>query len=89
MIETQSMMVLSTVHVPQWISEWLNNNPSALIVYPKADYGWFIWTKDISGKVPKELVPIINYAIANNYDWICLDRDAEIDESFEVYEWSI
>lgn len=88
----EKMMVVSTVHVTEKICEALSNDELPLIVYPKAEYGFFICVPTeedhySDSEVPLPLKEIIDLAQSQEYDWIMLDRDAPACRDLPCFEW--
>lgn len=92
-MEIEKMMTLSTIHITESTSKYLDREDRAeLVVYPKSEYGWFIYLgldslKDELLLIPKDLVEIIQFAIKNDCMWLCLDCDGDEEESLPIYEW--
>jgi hypothetical protein len=97
--EIQRMLTLSIFHIDPTTAEGLErkavdalNAPdwTGISVYEKKDYGYFIYL--IQGMMEPHLLPhdleaCINYAISQQCDVICFDRDANIMDNLISYEW--
>lgn len=88
----EEIMTLSTAHISKKVAKWLETEQDSLIVYPKAEYGWFILVDndddDIMRNVPDELAILIKFAVDNHCNWLCLDADGELlKDVFATYEW--
>ena len=96
------MLTVSTAHIRKETAEFIenvciDNTLSKLIVYDKTahyndcseEYGWFIYCNvnlpDL--KVPTDLLKLIKFTKSSGCDWLCLDRDAEIVDGLDFYEW--
>ena len=85
----QQILDISTAHVLQSTAEWINNTPGDLILYPKGEYGWFIYTQseELPEDTPVELVEAIEYAKSIGCDWLVLDRDGETIDNLPSFDW--
>lgn len=101
-MDITKMLTISTAHITKETAKFIDNvckdnNLSNLIVYDETahyngcteQYGWFIYCNaDLSDlNVPKDLLKVMCFARDNDCDWLCLDRDAEIVDSLDKYEW--
>ena len=101
-MEIAKMLTISTAHIRKETAEFIDkvcedNNLSNLGVYNKTakyigsieHYGWFIYCNvDLPDlNVPKDLLKVMCFARDNNCDWLCLDRDGEIIDGLDEYEW--
>ena len=87
-MEILRMLNLSTSHITTDTTEWLGRKQECFVVYPKAEYGWFIFTGGINEKaVPRDLKEIIEFAKMNDCDWVCIDRDGETVIELPIYDW--
>ena len=101
-MEISKMLTISTAHIRKDTAEFIenvcrDNTLSKLIVYDKTaryngcseEYGWFIYCNvalpDLN--VPEDLLKVMCFARDNDCAWLCLDRDGEILDYFETYEW--
>jgi hypothetical protein len=89
------MMDLSTSHITREAATYLNeqaqtNTIRTIIVYEKAEYGWFIWVPD-SNEIPDTGFPSLNLlfkeASERHCNWIMLDIDGEEWPDIPQYEW--
>jgi hypothetical protein len=108
MLEIDRMLTLSTAHVNPHtgglIDEYLRRreieydgdieqNFDGLSVYPKADYGWFIYIGDakddaaIFAKLPADLQNVIEFTLDQDCLWLCLDRDGEATDGLPTFDW--
>lgn len=91
------MLDLSTAHITQetakWIEEELKLEHSTIIAFPKDEYGWFIHVPNYEEDAeymeypPKDLLYLFGVAKGMHCEWICLDRDAQIDWTLPHYKW--
>ena len=101
-MEISKILTISTAHITEETAKFIDNvcednNLSNLVVYNKsakyiggtAQYGWFIYCNvalpDLN--VPKDLLKIMCFTRDNNCDWLCLDRDGEVVDGLDEYEW--
>lgn len=94
MREMYKMLGVSTAHIKESTSDYLNNNESPIPVYRKTseteDCGWFICvpeTRTEYSDVPEDLKAVIDFAKSKKVDWIMFDSDAAIYQELPVYEW--
>jgi hypothetical protein len=96
--EISKILTLSTSHISEDTSDNFTYSPNDMpAFYDKAEFGWFIsvpekpfgaggGTQD-PPTCPKELVALLAYARALDCQWLCLDRDGDINPLFEVFDW--
>lgn len=60
-----------------------------LAVYPKAEYGWFIYIGHADGAegLPADLAYLIGFTQQQGCLWLCLDRDGDVVDDLISYEW--
>ena len=95
-MEIDKMLTVSTAHISAESNDWLaragsGSEASDIVVYLKADEGYFIYVPErsdfIEKDIPGDIVKCMELACENGCSWLCLDRDGmEVDE-FEVYDW--
>lgn len=88
-LEISNILTLSTAHIEADTAIALDNNEiNGIMSYEKKEYGWFIYTlvNDINS-VPEDLIRVLNFALVNNCEWLCLDRDGDTTELLPTYEW--
>lgn len=84
----QKLLDLSTAHITSAAADWLNCNPDNITMYPKAEYGWFIYARsDEYIDVPDSIMACIKHAQSLDCDWLVLDRDGDIINELPSYEW--
>ena len=90
-MEISKMITVSTGHISKETAELLeNDNIYGLIVYQKDEYGWFIFLSeedDYYVSIPDELLKLIKFAKDLGCSWLCLDRDGDVLEYLEVFDW--
>ena len=101
-LEIDKMLVLSTAHLREkTCNEWLPKAGThhAVTVYPKGEYGWFIWCGDTehgfqfekpgadAPAVPNELLAAMAFAAEHGCNWISFDRDADQVAELVVFDW--
>lgn len=93
--EMDKMMTLSTAHISGATATLLQKEPEennlCLSVYPKENYGWFLYIGGVPDdqikKLPDDLRTLCQYAKANDCFVLCLDCDGPILTSLTTYEW--
>lgn len=103
-MEISRMLTISTAHITKETADNLNKdclplNPEhcsdhafcfhiGIAVYPKDDYGWFLWIGPAElSLAPPDLRQCIEFARRHNCEWLCLDCDGLIEGSLQTYEW--
>lgn len=92
-MEISKMWTLSTAHITKETDKWLTEQSKeptvGLCVYEKAG-GHFICVPSYFGwhemDTPEDIDPIFATAIAENFDWICLDSDGPVESMFPTYK---
>lgn len=98
-LSVSKILTVSTAHVTKamykMLVEDMNDSSSVMLpVYEKTDtdgtkYGLFIYIPaDINwDRIPKGLKPLLELAISNECDVVCLDSDGSVIKELPVYEW--
>lgn len=98
-LEITKMLTVSSAHVTQETFDRLvmdnENNKIGLPVYTKnisnnsENYGLYIYINpDINrGIVPSDLMPLIDLAVNNDCDILCLDGDGPELTDYPVFKW--
>lgn len=95
-MEITKMLTLSTAHITEDTANKLDRDPNdnnlGLCVYPKSDYGWFIYVNVISYKtsnhgLPEDLYNCLIFAHELGCDILCFDCDGPIEPFLPTYEW--
>lgn len=90
-MEINKMLTVSTGHISKETAELLDkDNIYGLVVYQKDEYGWFIFLSeedDYYAGIPDELLKLIKFAKDLGCSWLCLDRDGDVLEYLEVFDW--
>ena len=91
------LITISSRHIEENVSYILdaepNTNKMGLSVYPKSDYGWFIYIpehlsdKENRHNIPKSLSDCIDFTIANKCEWLCIDCDGPEYDDLPKYNW--
>ncbi len=86
------MLALSTAHLaPDTCLTILPALAEDLPVYPKAEYGWFIYAdieiNAVTFDLPRDLLGILEHARSRGFDYIMLDRDWPTDPTLPIYAW--
>lgn len=94
MSEFYKMLGVSTAHIKESTSDYLNNNEIPIPVYRKTseteDCGWFVCVPESRADyedVPEDLKDVINFARNKEVQWLMLDSDAAIYQELPVYDW--
>lgn len=92
-LEIEAMITLSTAHIQESTVHWLNGLEHCP-VFPKADYGWWMYCGAADGEtaiwhldMPDELQAIIEWCHQNGIVWLCLDRDGMQVDQFSTFDW--
>ena len=96
--EIDKMLTLSTAHITENTATLLANNIKKdnpylknIAVYPKGDYGYFIYMIDeISEndiRLPADLRTCLQYALDLKCTMLCFDRDGDIMSDLKEYNW--
>ena len=103
-MEITKMLTLSTVHITEETCEMLsmcasgkraNYNLDGLVVYKKAEFGYFLYICKDSvddpakfGKTfPDDLRVVISLAMHCDCELLCLDQDGPVMDFLESYDW--
>ena len=91
-MEISKMLTVSTAHITKTTAELLDDGVRDLIVYPKAEYGWFILipSSDVIDSlhiVMSDLMRLLKLAKDLGCEWLCLDCDGEVLDYMTTYEW--
>jgi hypothetical protein len=83
----EPMLVLSTAHLTEeTCNQYVWRAPFS--AYPKGDYGWFVYVAEDSPEdLPVDLEHCFEAARQQNACWIMFDRDAELDDTLQVFKW--
>lgn len=97
--EISKMLTISTAHIcpGTWdILESEGNDRcetrfSALSVYPKSDYGCFIYISGLDDALeidfPADLLDVVKFAIDHGCNMLCIDSDGPTVPELKTYEW--
>lgn len=91
-MEIARILTLSTAHITSETADLLDNaeNHIDLTIYPKGEYGWFIYISDDIEKVfnvPVDLKKCLVFANHHKCKWLCLDRDGNTTIALPMYIW--
>lgn len=90
MLETQKILVLSTAHVAQEETEWLEEateDAEGLVIFGKGEFGWFIHTSCLLRELPENVERCLQLAEDTGHEWLCLDRDGDTTDLLPTYDW--
>lgn len=87
-----SVLECSTIHIKETTLIELENDfekmTSSLIIFKKADYGWFIYVPDYEiSNVSEDMMRIIQIAKNEDCRFIDLDSDGPEYNDLEKYDW--
>lgn len=90
-LETETVIVLSTAHMPCSQPEWgelmaLDTGIGFMVRIPCAppgDEDFMEWVKSM----PEWFLPIAALAYRRNVQWVNFDRDGEVCELFREFSW--
>ena len=92
-MEIARMLTLSTAHIKEETANFLNDESrECLTVYPKLEFGWFIFLdtkyfEDELKLIPEDLAAVLKYAKESGCEWLCLDSDGPITADLPQYDW--
>ena len=91
-MEITKILTISTAHITKVTAELLDDGVRDLSVYSKGEYGWFIFVpeSDVINSLHimlPDLMRLLQFAKDLGCEWLCLDRDGEVLEYFNTYEW--
>lgn len=95
-LEITKMLTISTAHISEESSEYLENVHDKLVVYDKGDYGWMIVIDDNikdfcntigNSNIPSDIISCMIFARECGCDWLCLDCDGMVIDGLETYSW--
>jgi hypothetical protein len=90
------MLDISTAYIKEETARWLEregtSGPCPIVVYDKADYGWWVhvpsdWNNQTVPNVPGDLLAVMTYAKAKGCSWVMFDSDGEEVEDLPKYDW--
>ena len=93
--EIQKFLALSTAHVSyaaaKWLDVYLTGDQSSIIVYPKGEYGWFIYLLSegamADAPIPDSLKDCLTKAVEMGCIGVVLDADADTLDGLATYDW--
>ena len=87
-MEITKMLTVSTANISMETAELLDGDIS-IVVYNKGVYGWFIHIPDDPEEydIPQDLLKLMNFAKDLDCEWLCLDRDGEVLDYLETFDW--
>ena len=96
-MEIERCLTISTAHITERTMSKLENetdvNDMRLVVFSKGEYGYWIYCKDTviehgaANGIPEDLLKCMELAWKKNCKWLCLDRDEEVSEELNSYNW--
>ena len=91
-MDITKMITISTAHITNQTIEFLEKEAyrnNELVVYPKAEYGWFIYVceDDIENTdLNIDLRDCLSFAYGNDCQWLAFDRDGVIENNLSIYQ---
>ena len=90
--EIDKMLTISTAHITENTVNYLDGDANNLVVYPKAEYGWFIYIdvdgiEEVLNMIPSDLAYVISFARKNEFTLLCIDRGGECVSELPKYSW--
>ncbi len=91
-LEINHMLALSTAHLtPHTCNDILPKLEADLPVWPKGEYGWFIYASteigELAEPLPTDLEAAILFAKTQGCDYLMFDRDWPIADTLPTYDW--
>ena len=100
-LEIAKMLVLSTWHLNHQTAALFDTAESSgvqvgddhMTVYDKGQWGYIVpildefSDDDFRDMMPSDLLPVIDFALAQGCTWLMFDRDADQVDGLPVYEW--
>jgi hypothetical protein len=91
-LEINRMLALSTAHLsPHTCNALLPKLEAEIPVWPKGEYGWFIYASleigALTEPLPADLQETILYAKAQGCDYLMFDRDWPETDQLRTYDW--
>ena len=92
-MEPSTMLTLSTAHLKKETVEAFDAGhvPEGLVIYPKGDYGYFVYVTDDALKhyhdYSDELKALTHAAFNYNASVLCFDRDGIVSPCYPKYDW--
>lgn len=85
--EISKMLTLSTAHVTKETADAINDGFD-LVTFNKDEYGWFLHVATCHAKdLPSDLTAVVDYTKALGCEWLCLDRDGDVNPNLPTWEW--
>jgi hypothetical protein len=97
--EISKMLTLSTAHIRRSTSELLQfKTDDVPFCFDKTDAGWIVLVSDKAFgtkgveiidplTVPSDLKTVLAYARSLGCEWLCLDRDGDVNPNLPTWEW--
>ena len=89
--EICSMITVSAAHITTETADMLDReddeNNLGLCVYPKSEYGWFVYVPDCTDfpNIPDDLRRLLAFAYVHNCGILCIDGDGPEVLGFPKY----
>lgn len=86
-MEICKLMTLSTGHLTRKTRQQLRTDPNDLDVpvYPKGEYGWFLYPGENIEGLPSDICACIELARQNGCSVLCFDSDGPITPNLPDY----
>lgn len=88
------LITISSGHISEKTAKLLNDEPTKhnmdLAVYPKAQFGWFIYIGALDTNaydhLPEDLKACALFTREHDCEWLCLDSDGEEMKELPMYQ---
>ena len=92
--DTRTVLVLSTSHIEQSTSEWLEGEAAAeenatSIDVASSIYGFWMYVHDEweVDQYPADLCRVFEFCKEHGFSYLCLDRDGDTVDGLPVFHW--
>lgn len=85
-LEITKMLTISTAHITEETNRLLCDGEVEAAYYA-LDGGWLVLSYGPDDSVPKDLEACLALAEENGCEWLRLDRDGQIVDGLEVFDW--
>lgn len=84
-VEIDKMLTLSTAHINKEVDSYITENDVASF---SSEYGYIIHVShEVDPDHPQILADLLSFALQQDCQWLCLDRDANTIALFPTFEW--
>lgn len=92
-LEISRVFTMSTIHISEATLKSIEHGDlkDALVVYPKSEYGFFVYVGeeniDDDSILPEDLSSVVQFARQSECSIICIDRDGPEYDFFKIYDY--